>query len=291
MNTNEDVKEMETEIVPLTMEIAKHYDRMNVLFGERDPDSKTGKQRIGWLHEIYRAGKFHTPVWSDCLVTSEKGKKYRIDGGHSSRMLTQLGCDFPENMSVVIRHFRVVDIQTAVRLYEQFNQGLSTRTFTDLIRNRSAYVKKIANLSPTTITKATRGICSYLKLHNPTQSFDPLDFVEVENDFIKWTSKFTGTQRMGRTAIVAAMYATYRMNKMMADEFWIMVRDGSAPEPDNATRTLEKFLREMFADKTSSKTYTSHCIYVKCCHAWNAWRQGKSTTLSYYKNCPIPKLI
>lgn len=290
MNENEQVKEMESEIVPLTVELAKHYDRMNTLLGERDPDSPKGKNRVGRLHEIYREGNFHTPVWSDCLVTSEKGKKYRIDGGHSSRMLTQLGCDFPDNMFVVIRHFRVADIPDAIKLYEQFNQSISTRTFTDLIRNRMAYVKKIRNLSPTTVTKATRGICSYLKLHNPCQNFNPLDFVELEDNFIKWSAKFTGTGRLGRTAIVAAMYATYLVDKMMADEFWIMVRDASAPEPDNATRTLADFLRDLYADKTSKITFSSHCIFVKCCHAWNAWRQGNKTNLSYFKGCSLPEL-
>jgi hypothetical protein len=29
-------------------------------------------------------------------------------------------------------------------------------------------------------------------------------------------------------------------------------------------------------------------MYVKCLHAWNAWRRGEATSLQYYAKAPLP---
>ena len=109
-------KEYKLETAPLNLEIAKHFNRMATLKGDRDPDSPKGKMRVAYLYDLLRAGLFHSPIWSTVNVTSEKGKIHRVDGGHSARMLTQAGPDFPENLSVTIRRFRASDIDAAIDL-------------------------------------------------------------------------------------------------------------------------------------------------------------------------------
>ena len=85
MNENEKTgyEELEVEILPLTLQVAKHYDRMTALEGDRDPSSNKGQRRVEILRKLNALGLFYSPVWSTVQVTSENGKKYRVDGGHS----------------------------------------------------------------------------------------------------------------------------------------------------------------------------------------------------------------
>ena len=285
------IEEVETEVKPLTIELAKHYSRMRTLKGDRDPDSERGRQRVGWLHMIYQAGDFHSPVWSDVAVKSENYKVYRVDGGNSSTMLTQLNSDFPEDMLVTIRHFKASNIEAAIHLYEQFNQRGSTRTFTDLVRNRAAYNRELDGVSVTAVGRIARGICCHLSLHNPKMTFNPLDVIPLEGEFIQWADMFSGTDRFKRSPIIAAAYATYQVDPEAATEFWRKVIDKSSPKPTCPTRVLGEFIMQLNLDKTRAQKWTKRVVYVKCLHGWNAWRLGRTTNLSYFKGSGLPKVL
>lgn len=84
------VHEIGSQTVPLTLELAKHFDRMTTLKGDRNPDSARGKARVGWLHQLLADGYFYSPTWSTCVVKGEKGRKYRVDGGHSAGICVQM---------------------------------------------------------------------------------------------------------------------------------------------------------------------------------------------------------
>ena len=282
------ITEHSTEVVPLTLEISKHYDRMATLLGDRNPDSPRGKTRVAYLYNLLRSGLFHSPVWSTVQVASEKGKKYRVDGGHSSRMLTQAGADFPENLSVTVRSFRVPDIETAVYLYEQFNASFSTRTQTDLIKNRAAYEKQLRNIAPTYIGRALYGIACHFSLRNPGEPVETLDYISMYPDFIKQVSEVIKKRHMQLTGVVGTMFSTWATSKSLSNEFWRMVNDESSPEPECPTRILAKFLMKMTLDKNQAMQWPKRAIYVKCHHAWNAWRTGEGTRLKYVHGAPLP---
>lgn len=287
MISQENAVEYKTETVPLTLEIAKHYSRMATLKGDRDPDTGKGKNRVAWLYEALISGMFHSPIWSTVQIGSEKGKKYRVDGGHSSVMLTQAGSYFPENMSVTIRHFRAPDIDTAIHLYEQFNRKHSTRTTTDLIKNRAAYVDLLDDINPTNINHIIAGIACHIRLWNPNAEIEKLDFIRPHSEFIKWASQFAGNHKMRKPSVLGAAFSTWVKNRSAAEIFWPMVNEETGKTPDCPTRVLAKFLQNICIDKTIR--WTTHSIYVKCHHAWNAWRDEKTTNLKYHKKYALPE--
>ena len=280
--------EVNAKTVPLTLEIAKHFDRMATLKGDRDPDSTKGVRRVAWLSDQLKAGLFYSPVWSTVQVGDEKGKKYRVDGGHSSRILTIADSYFPEDLSVTIREFRAPHIDAARDLYEQFDQGGSTRTTLDFIKCRAGYVPKLVNTPPTNIGICIRGIALHLGLHN-TNGYDPLDFIQLYPEFIVWASFIAGARHLKKSGVIGAAFATWAFDESLANEFWVMVYQESGKTKECPTRTLAKFLRDIILDKNTK--WDSRALYVKCCHAWNAWRGGRGTSLKYTKGTPLPKLV
>ena len=287
MISQEKAVEYKTETVPLTLEIAKHYSRMATLKGDRDPDTSKGKNRVAWLYDVLISGMFHSPIWSTVQIGSEKGKKYRVDGGHSSVMLTQAGPYFPEGLSVTIRHFRAPDIDTAIDLFEQFNRKHSTRTTTDLIKNRAAYEDLLDDIAPTSIGNIIAGIACHIRLWNPNAEIEKLDFIRPQSKFIKWAYSFAGNKKMRKAGVMGAVFSTWVKNRSAAEIFWPMVNEETGKTPDCPTRVLAKFLQNICIDKTIK--WTSVAIYVKCHRAWNAWRDEKTTNLKYHKKCALPE--
>jgi len=279
--------EVNVKTVPLTLEVAKHYDRMTTLAGDRNPESTKGIRRVSWLSEQLKAGLFYSPVWSTVQVASENGKKYRVDGGHSSRMLTMAGSYFPEGLNVTIREFRAPHIDAARDLYEQFDQKHSTRTTSDFIKCRAGYVPELNDISPTAIGIAIRGIALHLGLHN-TDGYESLDFIPMYPEFIVWAGFLAGSRHLKKSGVIAAAFATWAFDEDLANEFWVMVHQENGKTKECPTRVLAKFLQDIILDRNAK--WDSRALYVKCCHAWNAWRTGRGTSLKYTKGAPLPKL-
>lgn len=286
------ITEVKTEVVPLTLEIAKHYRRMASLNGDRDVDSPKGRLRVNKLRQLNVAGDFYSPVWSAVQVTSEKGKKYRVDGAHSTQMLVEAGSDFPDGLSVTIRHFRCADMGEAVNLWEQFNPAMSTRTASDLALNRAAYTKGLENLKATTLTVPSRGIAKHFVIQDPKNARYFLDYIFLYPEFIIFASEFVHLPMFKKTGVMAAMFSVWGKDQQQAGLFWRRVRDGSSVDPKCPTRTLQTYLLAMVVQsKAGGVSDRPFKQYTRCHHAWNAWRKGKTTKLNFVEGCPIPKPI
>lgn len=104
------------------------------------------------------------------------------------------------------------------------------------------------------------------------------------------------TKHLQRVPVVCAMMACYDKGQNLARDFWSTVRDESAPDRDDATRTLARFLLRCILSsgrgttKRDQKSVGFREMYVKCLHAWNAWRKGETTSLAYHVAAPIPKI-
>jgi hypothetical protein len=120
--------------------------------------------------------------------------------------------------------------------------------------------------------------------------------------FIRWVDKTIGSQKldahMWRSPVVAAMNATFQKNKKDADAFWTLVRDGSGPNHKSPDRVLNKFLLTKYVNKAGGVTSRSakalaapREMYVKCLHAWNAWRKDTTTDLKYHAQGKIPAAV
>jgi len=281
--------EIKKELVPLTLDLAVKYNEMATLKGDRDPDSRKGINRRKELYLILQQGKFYSPEWSDVIIGEDEIER-RIDGGHSSRVLVELKTDeFPKGLMATLRHFRAKDVHSATMLYEQFNPRFSTRTPDDLVKNRKGLVEKLDAVSNSSVTQSTRGICCHLRLNNPIETFNYLDYInDEEANFIKWASHYTGSRLFKKTAVMAAMYATWTFDREAAEEFWPMVLDEES-DPPQPLRMLHNLLLLMSVPGGKESKFSARKTYVKCLHAWNAWPDD-TTTLSYYRGGPLPKL-
>lgn len=283
------IVEVKTETVPLTLEIAKHYRRMLALRGDRDVDSCAGRKRVDKLRQMNLAGQFHSPIWSAVIVTGEKGKKFRIDGAHSTMMLVESGADFPKDLSVTIRTFRAATIEEAVRLWELFNPKISMRSLGDIAIGRAAYISGLCNIKSGKLLMAARGVALHYKLHDPNMARDPLDYLSMHPAFIADVQEFLGTPMLAKSAVVATMFSTWGRSDGNSPKFWRRVRDESASDPKCPTRVLAKYLTEQKSKaKAGGVADTGFILYVKCHHAWNAWRTNRITNLKFIKGCPVP---
>lgn len=98
-----------------------------------------------------------------------------------------------------------------------------------------------------------------------------------------------------RSPTVAAMIATFEKSHADAEVFWAAVRDGDMLKRTDPCFVLREFLlRSNVAlgggARSGDVTVSQREMFAKCIHAWNAYRQKKTTSLKYYADKPLPKL-
>src|SRR5438128_1595842 len=115
----------------LTVEYATEFSVMTPLPGERE----CKRSRVEFLTNLMRQQRFMSPIWAagDEHAT---GRRYRLDGQHSSYALSHLpsGVPFPEGLSVILLIFEFDSVaQDGMDLFEYFNNPRSTRNNVDLM--------------------------------------------------------------------------------------------------------------------------------------------------------------
>ncbi len=83
---------------------------------------------------------------------------------------------------------------------------------------------------------------------------------------------------------------TSRRKARIGLPFWTAVRDATGPKPDCADRKLEKWLWTTVLKRTTTERVIvgTREMYVKCIHAWNAWRKNEATNLAYFAKAKTP---
>jgi hypothetical protein len=88
------------------------------------------------------------------------------------------------------------------------------------------------------------------------------------------------------------MFATWQKAKQAATDFWTSVRDETGPSPTTPDRRLARYLLTVGLDRGKGALGVRKAqpreFYVKCLHAWNAWRKQETTNLNYYADKPVP---
>jgi hypothetical protein len=93
-------------------------------------------------------------------------------------------------------------------------------------------------------------------------------------------------------AVVALMiFKTWRIDKGSAEIFWKSVRDGELLKKDSAEMKIRNWL--LFnapRNVKNRRVISNHEIAYRIAQAWNAFRSGSNTNLTYYPDKNIPKL-
>lgn len=281
------IRFVETQKVPLTREVAEDFATMPSWAGERDLE----KWRCKWLEDKLNAGLFYSPSWCKAYY---HGRAVRVDGQHSSHMLADAD-PFPVGLHAIILVYEIDTETELADLFNQFNQRESVRTLGQTINAHAKTEPSIAHIAPTWITKAVAGISHSLNEGRAARMSDTdrARLIHHNTGFIRWAHPFVVCRFMSGGSVVAAMYDTYTKNEDDATEFWNFVRDESHPDRDHPTRTLARLLRELYADRRAKRPakWNARDVYIKCRHAWNAYRRGTRTDLKVYRDAAIPAII
>jgi len=244
------------------------------------------------LEDAFIEGLFHDPDWA---IVWFRGRKMRANGKHSSLFLAGLNGDFPKGLSVRIQQFECdteIDLAT---LFAQFDPSRSVRTRGDNINVHRAIEPTLREVSQTSTACAVAGL-TWLLRQDAGVTFkesDQLQLVHSHAEFIAWVDQYVGMRRLKRTGVVAAMFATWSKDATAAKAFWDHTREQDHEDPKHPTRKLGRFLELSILDPTDPQTkqkWDTRAFYVKCIHAWNAFRAGEGTDLKYHPTAPLPKV-
>ena len=278
----------EVKIVDISPKYVEWFHHLPRLKGDRDFESPSGRKRVAWLNGLLRTDQFHSPKWA---IAHLDGKVYRVDGGHSSKMLLQTDGVFPPDLQAVLQIFDCDTERDLVDLYTIFDSKRSARTAADKAKAHAALETGLADIRPTWILKCVAGVLCHRNGGITRKMSDEANMQVIHDEprFIGWAVEYVKTRWLSRSGVVACMFRSYLASKRIATEFWNFVVEESHPKPRNATRTLARFLQEVASTKNADG-WDPRALYVKSIHAWNAWQRGETTALMYFKNAEVPKL-
>lgn len=294
--------------VAVTRKLAKQFAEM-----EPAPhDRPLSERRLQVYERLMRDGKFRPVTWATA-VCAETGGTYRVNGKHTSTMLSTL--DVLPEFYVTIENYSCPTLEDVAQLYATFDSKMMSRTSSDIYLSFAATCDEIKELPNKVITSCCVGI-AYAKMsqhdYSRSQPADRAEYILEHSDFVVWyhrlltmqgsyTDTSIGTkdryQHLNRQSVVAAMFKTWDRDKDAALKFWLEVRDESGATPEIPTRKLAKWLllttiksKGASLRETTTEKATTREMFVKCLHAWNAWRKGEPTKLQYYAKAPLPSV-
>jgi hypothetical protein len=279
-----------------------------IKFRDMDPvphDRPLNPKRVEAYRKMLAAGLFRPVQWAT-VHCNETQATYRVNGKHTSNLFAEYD-DLPQNVHATIEHYHCDDLDDVARLYATFDSRTQLRTSNDINRAFAAIdpdlcelPSKIINLCVTAIAYSIHRE-EYHKKPAAERAECLLD--DVNKQFIHWVRDVLGarnesTQHLWRGPVVSAMYATWSKSRRDANEFWLAVRDGTGETPRKPDRVLNKFLLTKAVNygggatsRKGSALAAPREMFVKCLHAWNAWRRDTTTDLKYHAQGKIPAAV
>lgn len=269
----------ESKVVPLTRELALEFRDLEASPTERELDPS----RVNHLRQKAEAGLFVPPHWATAQLGN---RRLRMNGRHSSTMLTSLDGAFPEGLSAHIDEFRVSDENGLALLFRQFDDRKSGRTPTDVSGAYQGLYEPLRGVNRKVAKLGIEGVAWWRRTIEgaPTPAGDDVYTLFGElglHGFIGWISTIFDikTPEMEHAAVVAAMYATFIASDHGAREFWSAVANGGVQFDDDAPVTvLDDWLKKLKdpSERQAIADIKPAQRYQGCIYAWNAFRQNHS---------------
>lgn len=269
---------LKSESVPLTPELAQSFHDMQASPTERD----LSLPRVRHLKEKIRHGLAVTFHWATADLN---GKTLRMNGNHSSAALLELNGEFPEHLVAHVDRYQVADAWGLALLFRQFDDRKSARSGKDICGAYQGLFPQLHEVPKKSAKLAVEGIGWYRQnIQNPEgmpivrgDDIGTLFNETLLHPFIKFIGElFTiKTPELERVHIVAAIYATFNIDKEDARTFWTEVARGGPDYESTAPATiLDNELEELAKEKKTGEMKPANW-YSGCIYAWNAYRKGK----------------
>lgn len=275
-------KLISSETKPLTPDLAEKFKAMLPSPTERMFDPARAKM----LREKAEAGQLIAFNWA---IAKLDDKEYRVNGQHSSAVLTELNGQFPQELKVHIDTYKVDSMEGLAGLFRQFDARKSGRTPMDVSGAYQGLYTDLAGVARGPAKLAVEGVAWYEKNVEglPAPKGDDVYTLfgkKALHDFIKWVGDVFSikTPELRRQTIVAAMYGTFDKNEAEARKFWMEVSRGGVEFEDNhPTTVLDAFLKSAVEDKRKQELKAGN-FYQASIYAWNAFRETKTITSVKY---------
>jgi len=278
----------------LTKTLADEFSNMTPAPHDRPLNST----RAAILRKVFDMGKFRTCEWAKAYCEQTK-QTYRINGKHTSTVLSTMNGSFPKHVSVIVEEYKCDTLEDVAQLYATFDTRASVRSTGDINQIFAATVPGLDDVIARIINLAVTGIA--YSIWEDAYFAHPADeraqLIISGSDFCLWLNELLGNcgtnkvNHIRRSPVAAAMYKTWLKSKSDATAFWTAVRDETGTKPTVADRKLAKFLiacRLHSSKASNGQSAGNREVYVKCIHAWNAWRSGAETSLAFYADAKTP---
>lgn len=271
-------------------------------FSDMDPapdDRPLSENRLAVYRRIIAEGNFRPCQWA-AAYCKETGGTYRVNGKHTSTLMATLD-PLPE-LYAVVEYYECDTLHDISRLYSTYDSKIMSRNAADIYHSFAACVPALKDVSRQTIERVPSAIC-YATVKEGLKNTQPQDRAEAlieYPDFAIWVDKIVGRSgaingHLRRVPVMAAMFLTYRKAPRIALDFWTAVRDETGPTPDCPDRKLARWLilnsnnvTTRQATKLARFRIHDREYFVKCIHAWNAYRAGETTRLNYHAKAELP---
>ena len=264
-------------------------------------DRPLSPKRLQVYEKVMREGGFRPVNWAS-TTCSETNCTYRVNGKHTSYLLSTME-DIPE-LFVVLERYHCDTLEDVARLYSTYDSKIQSRSVGDINRTFASCIPDLHEVSHKIINRVISAVCFH-KAGGMSDFRQPQERAEEIFDavgFCLWTEQIltggsTRINHLMRVPVVAAMYGSYNKSKDSATTFWSSVRDETGVKPDLPDRKLARFLitnasaKGCNTDKPKRYRVSDREFYVKCLHAWNAWRKSEATNLAYFADADVPKII
>lgn len=278
-----------------TKALAKTYSEM-----EPAPhDRPLSERRLQVYGKLLANGEFRPVTWAS-VVCEETGEIYRVNGKHTSTLLAGVAT-MPE-FYVTIEEYECDTLEDVAKLYATFDSKLMARTARDICASFAGACSELASVSLTTVMTAVSGMAYHLGIYDH-QAAEKAELMMEHPEFVQWLAGIYSPQddvkrpkgyadHIRRYPCSAAMFAGWQKSRSAATDFWTAVRDETGNKPSAPDRKLAAFLIRTGVNvgKGSGRTRRAEPreMYVRCLHAWNAWRKGEATDLKYYAAADLP---
>ena len=290
----------------LTAKLAQNFMEM-----ESAPNDRTlSERRLAVYSKLLHDGQFRPVTWASALCKETEGL-YRVNGKHTSTMFA--GLKTLPDFFVTVEEYECDTLEDVAKLYATFDSALQSRNARDIYLSFAGTISELAAVPAKVVTAAVAGMAfqQYGTNLATTQPAERAENLLEYPEFVLWLAKLLGganssgnngvktrsnqkALHLYRAPVVAGMFGTWLKAKAAATEFWTAVRDETGAKPDLPDRKIARWL------VTSTLSHREHGrvrsagnreTYVKCLHAWNAWRRNEGTNLNYYAESKVPTVV
>jgi hypothetical protein len=269
-------KLIKSESKPLTQELAKQFSTMEISVAER-PVNQT---RLKHLRQKAEEGLLVSFNWSKAKLDD---KYIRINGQHSSTVLSEMNGSFPQGLIVHLDEYEVDSNEDLAKLFRQFDDRKSSRSIGDIAGVYQSIHPELNGIPKPIAKLGIEGYAWYRRslagIYHPAGDDIYVQFAnEGVQSFLIWLETILTAKalELRNKEVVAAMFQSWYMNKEVAQQFWTDVAsDGVGLDDESPELVLGTWLK-LAKEKELKDTLKPGQVYQGSAYAWHAMRNGKT---------------